>query len=83
MNFRVYVVIEMPVIDKKYELLVPIDRRIYELINLLKKNIPALTEDYYENNEPYLFNKATGEIYNMNLIIKNSNIKNGTRLVLI
>jgi len=37
MNFRVYVIVEIPIIDKKYELLVPIDRRIHELINLLKK----------------------------------------------
>jgi len=83
MNFRVYVIVEIPIIDKKYELLVPIDRRIHELINLLKKYIPDLTENYYINNEPNLYNKSTGELYNMNLIIKDSNIKTGTRLVLI
>ena len=83
MNFRVYVIIEMPILDKKYELMVPVDRRIYELIELLKKNIPELLENYYENINPMLFNKSNGEMYDMNLIIKNSNIKNGTRLVLI
>ena len=83
MNFRVYIIIETPILDKKYELLVPIDRRIHELINLLKKNIPELSENYYNENEPNLYNKSTGEIYDMNLIIKNSNIKTGTRLILI
>ena len=83
MNFRVYIIIETPILDKKYELLVPIDRRIHELISLLKKNISGLSENYYENNEPNLYNKSTGEIYDMNLIIKNSNIKNGTRLILL
>lgn len=83
MNFRVYIIIETPILDKKYELLVPIDRRIHELINLLKKNIPELSENYYKNNNPTLFNKSTGEAYDMNIIIKNSNIKTGTRLVLI
>ena len=83
MNFRVYIIIETPIIDKKYELLVPIDRRIHELINLLRKNIPELSENYYKENNPNLYNKSTGEIYDMNLIIKNSNIKTGTRLVLI
>jgi len=83
MNFRVYIIIETPILDKKYELLVPIDRRIHELINLLKKNIPELSENYYKENEPNLYNKSTGEIYDMNLIIKNSNIKTGTRLLLI
>lgn len=83
MNFRVYVIIETPILDEKYELLVPIDRRIYEIIRLLKKNIPELSENYYKTNELSLYNKSTGELYDMNLIIKNSNIKTGTRLVLI
>lgn len=83
MNFRVYVIIETPILDKKYELLVPIDRRIHELIDILKKNIPGLNENYYQNNKLNLYNKSTGELYDMNLIIKNSNIKTGTRLILI
>ena len=83
MNFRVYIIIETPILDKKYELLVPIDRRIHELINLLRKNIPELSENYYKENEPNLYNKSTGELYDMNLILKNSNIKTGTRLLLI
>ena len=83
MDFRVYVILEAPILDKKYELLVPIDRRIHELISLLKNDIPELSENYYKNNEPNLFNKSTGELYDMNLIIKNSNIKTGTRLILI
>ena len=83
MNFRVYVVIEIPILDRKFELLVPVDRRIHELISLLRNNIPELMENYYKNVSPMLFNKSTGEMYDMNLIIKNSNIKTGTRLVLI
>ena len=82
MDFRVYVIVEMPVLDKKYELLVPIDRRIHDLITVLKKAIPELTTDYYEKREPVLLSKTSGEIYDMNVVIKNTNIKNGTRLLL-
>ena len=83
MNFRVYITLEVPIIDKKYELLVPIDRRIHDLIFLLKKNIPELSKNYYKDRTPNLFNKSSGELYDMNQIIKNSNIKTGTRLLLI
>lgn len=83
MDFRVYVTIEIPIIDQKYEILVPIDRRVHDLITILKKTIPALSENYYKNHSPFLYNKSTGEKYDMNLIIKNSNIKIGTRLLLI
>lgn len=83
MNFRVYVTLEVPILDKKYELLIPIDRRIHDVIDLLKKNIPELSENYYKDKSPNLFNKSSGEVYDMNQIIKNSNIKTGTRLLLI
>ncbi len=83
MDFRVYVIVEAPILDKKFEMLVPIDRRIHELITILKKTIPSLNESYYASHSPSLYNKSTGEIYDMNLIIKNSNIKTGTRLLLV
>lgn len=83
MNFRVYVTLEIPILDKKYELLVPIDRRIHDLITILKNNLPELSENYYKDKTPNLYNKTSGEIYDMNQIIKDSNIKNGTRLLLV
>lgn len=83
MDFRVYVIIEVPILEKKYELLVPIDRKINDLINLLRKNIPELTQGYYSENSPNLYNKSSGMIYDMNTTIKNSNIKVGTRLVML
>ncbi len=83
MDFRVYVIIEIPILDKKYELLVPIDRRIHDLITVLKKAIPELSTDFYERRDPVMISKTSGEIYDMNVVIKNTNIKNGTRLLLI
>lgn len=83
MDFRVYLIIEMPLIDRKYEVLVPIDRRVHELITALKKSIPELSQYHYSRVSPVLYNKSTGDAYDANLIIKNSNIKMGTRLLLI
>lgn len=83
MEFRVYVIVEMPILDKKFELLVPIDRRIHDLISVLKKAIPELSEDFYERREPVILSKTTGDLYDLNVVIKNTNIKNGTRLILI
>ena len=83
MDFRVYITLDVPILDKKYELLVPIDRRIHDLIDLLRNNIPELKENYYKDRMPNIFNKSNGELYDMNEIIKDSNIKTGTRLILI
>lgn len=83
MDFRVFVVIEAPILDKKYELFVPVDRRIHDLITLLKKTLPELSRDYYAHNFPNIYNKSTGKVYDLNLIIDQSDIKMGTRLILL
>ena len=83
MNFRVYVTLEVPILDTSYELLVPIDRRIHDIIELLRDNIKELKENYYQNKMPNIFNKSNGSLYDMNLVIKDSDIKTGTRLILV
>ena len=83
MNFRVYVTLEVPILDTSYELLVPIDRRIHDIIELLRENVKELKENYYQNKMPNIFNKSNGGLYDMNLIIKDSDFKTGTRLILI
>lgn len=83
MDFRVYVIIEMPILDKKYELMVPVDRRIHDLIRILKKTIPELSKNYYKDKTPNIYNKTTGKMYDLNMIIKNSDIKMGTRLIIV
>ena len=57
--------------------------RIYELIAILQKTIPELSEGYYKNKKLTLFNKSTGRIYDLNVVIKDSDIKMGTRLVIV
>ena len=83
MDFRVYVTLEVPILDTSYELLVPIDRRIHDLIELLRENIKELKANYYKDKIPNIFNKSNGTLYDMNLLIKDSDIKTGTRLILI
>ena len=81
MDFRVFVVIEAPILDKKYELFVPIDRRIHDLISLLKITLPELSRDYYAHNFPNIYNKLY-DPYNIDKIDQ-SDIKMGTRLILL
>ena len=83
MDFRVYITLDIPILDEKYELLVPIDRRIHDLVEVLKENIKGLKDNYYKDKVPSIFNKSSGELYDMNLIIKDSDIKTGTRLILL
>ena len=83
MDFRVYVIIEVPILDKKYELFVPADRRVHDLIRIVIESDPGLSSNYYEGKKLNLYNKSNGKVYDLNMIIKNSDIKMGTRLILL
>lgn len=82
MDFRVYVIIEVPILDKKYDLFVPVDRRIHDIIRSIKESDKELSQGFYEKRKLNLYNKSNGQLYDLNLIIKNSDIKMGTRLIL-
>ena len=82
MDFRVYVIIEVPILDKKYDLFVPVDRRIHDIIRSIKESDKELSKGFYEKRKLNLYNKSNGQLYDLNLIIKNSDIKMGTRLIL-
>ena len=82
MDFKVYIIVEVPIIENKFEMLVPIDRRIHDIITSIKKSNPLLSSGFYEQRNPTLFSKTTGEMYDMNQVIKDSNIRVGTRLIL-
>lgn len=83
MDFKVYIIVEVPIIEKKFEMLVPIDRRIHDIITSIKKSNSLLSSGFYVKRNPTLFNKTTGDMYDMNQIIKDSDIRVGTRLILI
>jgi hypothetical protein len=83
MDFKVYVLVEIPILEKECELFVPVDRRIHDMLSIIIKNIPELSTGYYKTNKPNVYSKTTGKVYNMNDIIKNTDIKMGTRLLVI
>ena len=77
---RVYV----PMIDKVYDLWIPVHRKIYNVILLLIKAVNELNDGNYKPAQmPMLYDKLTAEIYDLNLSVKETNIRSGTELVLI
>ena len=84
MNNKVLVKVYVPTIEEQYDILIPLNRRIYNVVKLLVKAINELSNGYYEpKNKPILYNKITAIPYDENLSIRESNIRNGTELVLI
>lgn len=80
---KILVKITFPKIDKKYDILIPLQKTVYNIIIMLIKGINELNDNIYDIQEiPILYNKNTGENYDLNALIEETNIKNGTELIL-
>lgn len=80
---KVFVKLYVPLVEESYEIFIPINKEIYDIIKLLVKAINELVDtDYLLTSETGLYNKSTGEKYNSELKICDTNIKNGIELIL-
>lgn len=81
---KVLIKLGVPLIEKEYEVWIPTNKKVYDVINLLVKAINELNiEKYNTITFPMLYDKISAQPYDSNLSIKEAKIKNGTELILI
>ena len=81
---KVFIIVEIPLIEEKYEVYIPVGKKIHKVISLLVKSVSELSGGHYPaKKNANIYSKATGKIYNINLTVKDSDIRNGTEIILI
>lgn len=81
---KILVSLYVPLIEQKFEIFIPINKEICDIIKLLVKAINELVDCNYDyNTETGLYNKDTGEKYILDKKIIETDIKNGTQLILV
>lgn len=81
---KVLVKLYVPTIGEEYDIWIPINRRIYTVIKLIVRGINELTNGEYNPTKlPVLYDKKTAKQYDINLIVGETNIRNGTEIILI
>ena len=69
---------------KIYNLYLPVNRKIGNIIALLNKSLTEVTNGEFVGNEyTMLYNRNTGEMYDVNLSLRETNIRNGSSIVLL
>ncbi len=82
MENKVLVNLYIPFLEKKYEVFLPVSKKIGEIVYLIGKALPDITGGYYiYKQEERLYNRITGKEYQFNEILKYTNIRNGTELI--
>ena len=68
------------VLDKHFELFVPVDEKVGNVVKMLDKSLLSLLSG---NKKYALLNLYSGKIYKNNERVRNTDIQNGTKLILI
>lgn len=81
---KILVKLYVPMIEAQYDIFIPANRKIYNVIKLLAKAVFELSGGNYRPEEmPYLYDKLTAKAYDVNISVKESTIRNGTEVILI
>lgn len=67
-------------LDKDFEIFIPVDEKVGNVVNLLAK---SLLGDIPVNKNYAILNLYSGNVYKNNDLIRNTDIQNGTKLILI
>lgn len=81
---RVLIRVYIPLLEKKYDVWVPINKKVYEIIINIIKGINAINRIEYDMTKiPNLYDKESSEIYDINVRIIDTNIRNGSEVILL
>lgn len=81
---KILIEIEIPLIEKKYDLFIPINKKIGTIKNLIEESLVDLTDNaYVPKEETNFYSKETGNIYDVNQTVRDTDLRNGSRIILI
>jgi len=84
MKNKVLIELLVPEIDEVYNIYIPVNKKVGNVIQLLNKALYELTDGSYVcSDSNFLYNVYTKERYQVDNIIMETDIRNGSRLVLI
>ena len=84
MKNKILIELEIPLIEKKYDLFIPINKKVGTIKRLIEQALIELTEGaYYMAEDTNLYNKDSGIIYDINKTVRDTDLKNGSGVILL
>ena len=84
MKNKILVKVYVSSIDEEYEIYIPANESVKKVLELIEKSICELSDfNYDQDKQHYLLDPDTSTIYMNDQIIRDTNIKNSKKIVLI
>lgn len=83
MENKILIKLDVFELDDTFDVFIPVNEVVWKIKAMLAKSVSDLEYIKFDSNEDYiLVNKITGQVYNNNEIIIDTDIRNGTELLL-
>ncbi len=84
MEYKVLIKLYVPEIEQTFDMYIPVNKSIGQVMVLLTKAVHTETLGVYPvKKEIRLINRRTLQIYDQTQVVRTTDIKNGTELVLL
>ena len=84
MEYKVLVRLFVPEIEEEYEIYIPINKPVGEIVKSINQLTNSMSTGILPiKDEIYLINRHTGVCYSSDALVRDTDIRNGTELVMI
>ena len=84
MEFKVLIKLFVPEIEQSFDLYIPVNKSVGQVLILLNKAVHSESLSVYPiRTSLRLINKKTAQVYEQTYLIRQTDIKNGTELVIV
>lgn len=84
MNNKLLVTIIVPFLEEKYEVFIPINKRVSNVIKLIERALNEMTNGYYPNKEDsVIIDAESGNVFDVNITVKETKMVNGSKIILL
>ncbi len=81
---KILIELEIPIIEKKYDLFIPINKKVGTIKSLIESALIELTDGaYIIKSDTNFYSKENGVIYDVNQNVRDTDLKNGSRIILL
>ena len=80
---KILIIVYVPLIDEKFEIFIPINKKIGNIIGLVSKIVSDMSGGYFVASEKNsLYSGDTGDEYPIDVLVIDTDIRNGSKLIL-
>lgn len=84
MTNKVLVTVNVPSLEIKLDMFIPVNKRIHVIIAMMKKSLFELSNGTFSSDKTYiLYNEETGISYDMNVLVRDTDLRNNSKVILL